>query len=33
MIYELSESAINFISQESYEKALMLLQKAHTMLE
>jgi hypothetical protein len=28
VIYELNESAINFISQESYEKALILLQKA-----
>ena len=25
VIYELNESAINFISQESYEKALILL--------
>lgn len=33
VIYELNESAINFISQESYEKALILLQKAQTMLE
>lgn len=28
VIYELNESAINFISQESFEKALILLQKA-----
>ncbi len=28
VIYELNESAINFISQEQYEKALILLQKA-----
>lgn len=33
VIYELNESAINFISQESFEKALILLQKAQTMLE
>ncbi len=33
VIYELNESAINFISQESYEKALILLQKAQTMLD
>jgi predicted translin family RNA/ssDNA-binding protein len=33
VIYELCESAINFISQESYEKGLILLQKAQTMLE
>jgi hypothetical protein len=28
VIYELNESAINFVSQEQYEKALILLQKA-----
>ena len=28
VIYELNESALNFISQEQYEKALILLQKA-----
>jgi hypothetical protein len=28
VIYELHESAINFISQEAFEKALILLQKA-----
>ena len=33
VIYELNESAINFISQESFEKGLILLQKAQTMLE
>ena len=33
VIYELNESAINFISQESFEKALILLQKAQTMLD
>ena len=33
VIYELNESAVNFISQESYEKALILLQKAQTMLD
>ena len=33
VIYELNESAINFISQEQYEKALILLQKAQTMLD
>jgi hypothetical protein len=33
VIYELHESAINFISQESFEKALILLQKAQTMLD
>jgi tetratricopeptide (TPR) repeat protein len=33
VIYELNESALNFISQEQYEKALILLQKAQTMLD
>jgi len=33
VIYELNESAINFITQEQYEKALILLQKAQTMLD
>lgn len=33
VINELNESALNFISQEQYEKALILLQKAQTMLE
>ena len=33
VIYELCESAVNFISQESFEKGLILLQKAQTMLE
>jgi hypothetical protein len=33
VIYELCESAINFISQEAYEKGLILLQKGQTMLE
>lgn len=33
VIYELNESAINFVSQESFEKALILLQKAQTMLD
>ena len=33
VINELNESALNFISQEQYEKALILLQKAQTMLD
>lgn len=33
VIYELCESAINFMSQEAFEKGLILLQKAQTMLE
>lgn len=33
VINELNESAMNFISQEQYEKALILLQKAQTMLD
>lgn len=33
VIYELIESAINFISQDSFEKALILLQKCMTMLD
>lgn len=33
VIYELNESALNFISQEQFEKALILLQKAQTMLD
>jgi hypothetical protein len=33
VIYELIESAINFIGQDSFEKAMILLQKCQTMLD
>jgi hypothetical protein len=33
VIYEVIESAINFIGQDSFEKAMILLQKCQTMLD
>ena len=33
MLYELNETAIDFIKKELYERALFMLQKAHNILE
>ena len=33
MIHELNDSALNYIARESYDKALVLLQKAQAIMD